>query len=59
MHPNKSDQFKLDLCIPMMYLHMQFEPYTYIKTKVREQKLKISSIGITVKKSSDHDQIRN
>jgi hypothetical protein len=28
---------------------MQFQPYTYIQIKVREQKLKISSRGITVK----------
>jgi hypothetical protein len=52
-------KFKLNLRIPMMNLHIQFEPYTYIQTKVREQKLKFFSIGITLsKKSSDHDQIR-
>jgi hypothetical protein len=42
----------------MTNLQMQFEPYTYIQTKVRERKLKFFSRGITVKKSSDHDQIR-
>jgi hypothetical protein len=31
----------------MTYLHMQFQPYTYIQTKVTERKLKISSRGIT------------
>jgi hypothetical protein len=36
------NSFKLDLCIPMTYLHMQFEPYTYMQTKVRERKLKMS-----------------
>jgi hypothetical protein len=39
-------KFKLDLHIPMAYMHMQFQPYAYIHTKVREQKLKISSRGI-------------
>jgi hypothetical protein len=34
----------------MTYLHMQFHPYTYIQTKVKEQKLKISSRGITLSK---------
>ena len=34
--------FELYLCIPMTNLHMQFEPYTNIQTKVRERKLKIS-----------------
>jgi hypothetical protein len=42
-------KFELDLRIPIMYLHMQFQPYTYIQTKVRERKLKISSREITVK----------
>jgi hypothetical protein len=32
--------FEHDLSIPMTYLHMQYEPYTCIQTKVREQKLK-------------------
>jgi hypothetical protein len=32
----------LDLRIPMTNLHMQFESYTCIQTKVREQKLNIS-----------------
>jgi hypothetical protein len=41
-------KFELDLRIIMTYLHMQFEPYTYIQTKVREQKLKIISRGITL-----------
>jgi hypothetical protein len=27
--------------IPMMYLHIQLQPYTYIQTKVTERKLKI------------------
>jgi hypothetical protein len=35
-------KFKLDLRIPMTNLHMQFESYTCIQTKVRERKLKIS-----------------
>jgi hypothetical protein len=35
-------KFKLDLRIPMTNLHMQFESYTCIQTKVRECKLKIS-----------------
>jgi hypothetical protein len=30
---------------------MQFEPYTYIQTKVRERKLKIFSRGITLSKN--------
>jgi hypothetical protein len=30
----------------MMYLHMQFQLYAYITTKVNEQKLKISSRGM-------------
>jgi hypothetical protein len=32
-------KFELDLHIPMMYLYMQFELYTYIQTKVRESKI--------------------
>jgi hypothetical protein len=32
----------------MTYLHMQFQPHTYIQTKVRERKLKISLRGITL-----------
>jgi hypothetical protein len=32
-------KFQPDLRIPMMNLHMQFEPYAYIQTKVRERKL--------------------
>jgi hypothetical protein len=52
-------KFELDLRIPMTDLHMQFEPYTHIETKVRERKLKFFSRGIALsKKSSDHDQIR-
>jgi hypothetical protein len=35
-------KFELDLHIPMAKLHMQFEPYTCIQTKVTERKLKIS-----------------
>jgi hypothetical protein len=27
-------KFKLDLRIPMMYLYMQFQPYTCIQTKI-------------------------
>jgi hypothetical protein len=33
-------KFQLDLRIPMTNLHMQFESYTCIETKVRERKLK-------------------
>ena len=40
-HPTIT-KFELDLHILMTNLHMQFEPYTYIQTKVKEQKLKIS-----------------
>jgi hypothetical protein len=32
-------KFEIDLRIPMMNLHVQFQPYTYIQTKVRERKL--------------------
>jgi hypothetical protein len=35
-------KFELDLHISMINLHMQFESYTCIQTKVRERKLKIS-----------------
>ena len=35
-------KFELDLHIPMTNLHMQFESYTCIQTKVRERKVKIS-----------------
>jgi hypothetical protein len=35
----------------MTNLHMQFEPYTYIQTKVRERKLKFVSRGITLSKN--------
>jgi hypothetical protein len=42
-------KFELELCSPLTDLHMQFQPYTYIQIKVREQKQKISSRGITVK----------
>jgi hypothetical protein len=41
-------KFELDLHNHMMNLYMQFQPYTYIQTKVREQKLKITSRGITL-----------
>jgi hypothetical protein len=52
-------KFELDLRIPMTNLHMQFEPYTYIQTKVRERKLNFFfNRDNSVKKSSDHDQIR-
>ena len=44
-------KFELDLRIPMTNLHMQFEPYTYIQTKVRERKLKFISRGITLSKN--------
>jgi hypothetical protein len=44
-------KFKLHLRIPMTNLHMQFEPYTYIQTKVRERKLKFISRGITLSKN--------
>jgi hypothetical protein len=44
-------KFELDLRIPMKNLHMQFEPYTYIQTKVRERKLKFISWGITLSKN--------
>jgi hypothetical protein len=46
----KRAKFDLDLCIPLAYLHMQFQPYTYMLTKVRERKLKISTRGITPSK---------
>jgi hypothetical protein len=39
------------LLIHQVNLHKQFEPYTYIQTKVRERKLKISSSGITLSKN--------
>jgi hypothetical protein len=51
-------KFELDLHIPMTNLHMQFEPYTYIQTKVRERKQIFFKRDNSVKKSSDHDQIR-
>jgi hypothetical protein len=35
-------KFELDMRIPMTNLHMQFESYTCIQTKVRERKLRIS-----------------
>ena len=35
----------------MTNLYMQFEPYTYIQTKVRERKLKFKSRGITPSKN--------
>jgi hypothetical protein len=34
-------KFELDLCIHMTNLYMQFESYSCIQTKVKEQKLKI------------------
>ena len=37
-------KFELDLHIFMTNLHIQFEPYTCIQTKVREWKLKISTL---------------
>jgi hypothetical protein len=43
-------KFELDLRILMSNLHMQFEPYTYIQTKVREPKLKSISRRITLSK---------
>jgi hypothetical protein len=43
-------KFELDLRISMTNLHMQFDPYTYIQTKVRERKLKFISRGITLLK---------
>jgi hypothetical protein len=52
-------KFELDMLIPMTNRHMQFEPYTYIQTKDGERKLKIFfKRDNSVKKSSDHDQIR-
>jgi hypothetical protein len=30
--------FKADLSIPMMYLHLKFQPYTYIPTRITEWK---------------------
>jgi hypothetical protein len=44
-------KFELDLCIPMTNLHMQFEPYTCIQTKVIERKLKFISRGIALSKN--------
>jgi hypothetical protein len=32
-------KFVLDLRIPIMNIHMQFDPYTYIQTKVGERKI--------------------
>jgi hypothetical protein len=51
-------KFKLDLHIFMTNLHMQFQPYTCIQTKVRERKLKISiffqsSRGITLSRINE------
>ena len=40
-------KFDVDLRIPMTNLHMQFETFTYIQTKVRERKPK----GITPSKN--------
>jgi hypothetical protein len=37
--------------IPMTNLHVQFEPYTYVQTKVRERKLNCFSRGITLSKN--------
>jgi hypothetical protein len=53
-----NQKFDLDLRIPMTYLQVQFQPYTCIQTKVREQKLKISiffqsSRGITLSKINE------
>jgi hypothetical protein len=39
------NQIRIDLYIPMLNLHMQFEPYTYIQTKLRERKLKFFQEG--------------
>jgi hypothetical protein len=44
-------KFEFDLHISMTNLHMQFEPYTCIQTKVRERKLKFCSRGITLSKN--------
>ena len=44
-------KFVLDLRIPMTNLHMQFESYTCIQTKLREWKLKFISRGITLSKN--------
>jgi hypothetical protein len=41
-------KIKLDLLIPMTYLYMQFQPYIYFPTKIREWKLRISLRGITL-----------
>jgi hypothetical protein len=50
-------KFELDLCIPM-HLHMQFQPYTHIqKKKLESGYLKIFSRGISLSKSSNHNQI--
>jgi hypothetical protein len=35
----------------MMNPHMQFQPYTYIQTKVREWKLNFFSKGVTLSKN--------
>jgi hypothetical protein len=43
-------KFELDLRITITYLHMQFQSYTYIQTKVTERKLNISSRGIILSK---------
>jgi hypothetical protein len=44
-------KFEFDLGIPMLNLHMQFEPYTYIQTKVSEQKLNFFQEGYLCQKN--------
>jgi hypothetical protein len=39
------NQTEFDLRIPMSSLLMQFEPYTYIQTKVRERRLNFFQEG--------------
>ena len=46
------NKFELDLRIPMTNIHMQFESYTCIRTKVKERKLKFISRGITLSKNN-------
>ena len=44
-------KFELDLRISMTKLYMQFEPYTYIQTKVKRAETEILLSGITLSKN--------
>ena len=52
-------KFEIDLRIPMMYLHIQFQPYTYIHTNksYRVETENLFKRDNSVKKSSDQNQI--